>query len=82
MRCASAKPKFGNLFLYEKNSFRVVAMHNAPRAYAKRWRREPVAVVGRQSFAADSAVARTKAVILLTLRRSRPISNAIHGSCR
>ena len=44
-------------------------------------KREPVAVVGDNRLPL-TRVARTKAVILLTLRRSRPISNAIHGSCR
>ena len=34
--------KFANLFLYENNSFRLVARPNAPRAYAERWRRNPV----------------------------------------
>jgi GAF domain-containing protein len=37
--------KFANLFLYEENSFRIVAQQNAPRAYAERWRRNPVLVV-------------------------------------
>jgi hypothetical protein len=37
--------KFANLFLYEKHSFRIVAQQNAPRAYAERWRRNPVLVV-------------------------------------
>jgi GAF domain-containing protein len=37
--------KFANLFLYEKNSFRVVAQQNAPRAYAERWRKNPVLIV-------------------------------------
>jgi GAF domain-containing protein len=37
--------KFANLFLYEKDSFRIVAQQNAPRAYAERWRRNPVLVV-------------------------------------
>jgi GAF domain-containing protein len=37
--------KFANLFLYENNSFRIVAQQNAPRAYAERWRRNPVLVV-------------------------------------
>jgi hypothetical protein len=30
--------KFANLFLYEDSSFRVVALQNAPQAYAERWR--------------------------------------------
>jgi GAF domain-containing protein/CheY-like chemotaxis protein len=38
--------KFGNLFLYEKDSFRIVALRNAPSDYAERWREEPVVVVG------------------------------------
>jgi signal transduction histidine kinase len=37
--------KFANLFLYEKNSFRIAAQQNAPPAYAERWRRNPVLVV-------------------------------------
>ena len=34
--------KFANSFLYEDNSFRVVALQNAPHAYAERWRDRPV----------------------------------------
>jgi GAF domain-containing protein/CheY-like chemotaxis protein len=37
--------KFANLFLYEENSFRVVAQQNPPPVYAERWRRQPVLVV-------------------------------------
>jgi hypothetical protein len=37
--------KFGNLFLYHDNSFRIVAQQNAPPAYAERWQRNPVLVV-------------------------------------
>jgi hypothetical protein len=37
--------KFANLFLYENNSFRIVVQQNAPRAYAERWRRNPILVV-------------------------------------
>src|SRR5215467_4054918 len=37
--------KFANLFLYEKDSFRIAAQQNAPRAYAERWHRNPVLVV-------------------------------------
>ena len=32
------KANFGNLFLYEGNSFRIALQHNAPPAYAERWR--------------------------------------------
>jgi two-component system NtrC family sensor kinase len=38
--------KFGNLFLYEENSFRIAAQQNPPPAYAERWRRRPVLAVG------------------------------------
>jgi two-component system NtrC family sensor kinase len=34
--------KFGNLFLYEEDCFRAVALHGAPSAYAEEWRRNPV----------------------------------------
>ena len=34
--------KFAHLFLYEDSSFRVVALQNAPQAYAERWRDQPV----------------------------------------
>ena len=34
--------KFANMFLYEDNSFRIVALQNAPLAYAERWRHRPV----------------------------------------
>ena len=34
--------KFGNLFIYEDGVFKLMAMHNAPPAYAEARRREPV----------------------------------------
>ena len=34
--------KFGNLFLYEQDAFRAVALHGAPSAYAEQWRQHPV----------------------------------------
>jgi hypothetical protein len=37
--------KFGTMFLYEGDAFRVVAQKDAPRAYIQRWSREPVLVV-------------------------------------
>jgi GAF domain-containing protein len=37
--------KFGNLFLYEGNSFRIAVQRNAPPAYAERWRQNPVLMV-------------------------------------
>jgi signal transduction histidine kinase len=33
---------FGNLFLYEQDAFRAVALHGAPSAYAEQWRKHPV----------------------------------------
>src|SRR6516225_7518400 len=34
--------KFGNLLLYEKDAFRVVVMHGAPRAWDELRRRDPM----------------------------------------
>ena len=34
------KANFGNLFLYEGNSFRIAVQHNPPPTYAERWRRK------------------------------------------
>jgi GAF domain-containing protein/CheY-like chemotaxis protein len=34
--------KFGTLYLYEQGAYRIVATHNAPRALAEVWRREPL----------------------------------------
>src|SRR6266487_2938993 len=33
---------FGNLFLYEGDAFRIVALQSAPPEWAERWQREPV----------------------------------------
>jgi GAF domain-containing protein len=64
--------KFGNLFLYEKDSFRIVAMHNAPHAYAERWRREPVAVVGDNLRLPLTRLARSKKVVHIADLMSEP----------
>jgi signal transduction histidine kinase/putative methionine-R-sulfoxide reductase with GAF domain len=64
--------KFGNLFLYEKDSFRIVAMHNAPHAYAERWRREPVAVVGDNLRLPLTRLARSKKVVHIADYRVDP----------
>ena len=54
--------KFGILTLYEGDArFRVVAMHNAPPAFAEHWRGEPVLNVGPQTASARVAV--TKEVV-------------------
>ena len=60
MRLCEAK--FGILTLYEGDArFRVVAMHNAPPAFAEHWRGEPVFNVGPQT--ASARVAATKEVV-------------------
>jgi GAF domain-containing protein len=53
--------KFGNLFLCERDEFRLVAMHGAPTAWAERWRREPVIRPGPGTGL--GRVARTKEVV-------------------
>jgi GAF domain-containing protein len=55
--------KFANLFLYEKDSFRIVAQQNAPEAYAERWRRDPVVVVGDDLQMPIARLVRTKQVL-------------------
>jgi hypothetical protein len=55
--------KFGNLFLYEKNSFRIVAQQNPPPAYAERWGREPVLHIGKNSQNPLTTLAATRGVV-------------------
>jgi hypothetical protein len=55
--------KFGNLFLYADNSFRVAAQKNAPPAYAERWRQRPVIVVGDNPHNPLDRLAASKSVI-------------------
>src|SRR5438046_1910344 len=55
--------KFANLFLYEKESFRIVAQQNAPRAYAERWRRNPVLVVDDNPRNPLARLAATRGVV-------------------
>jgi GAF domain-containing protein len=55
--------KFANLFLYEKNSFRVVAQQNAPRAYAERWRKNPVLIVDDNPRNPLARLAATRGVV-------------------
>jgi GAF domain-containing protein len=55
--------KFANLFLYEKDSFRIVAQQNAPRAYAERWRRNPVLVVDDNARNPLARLAATRSVV-------------------
>jgi GAF domain-containing protein len=55
--------KFANLFLYEKDTFRIVAQQNAPRAYAERWRRNPVLVVDDNPRNPLARLAATRSVV-------------------
>jgi len=54
---------FGNLFLYENDSFHIVVMQNAPRAYDERWRQEPVVVIGDNPHFPLSRLAQSKRVV-------------------
>ena len=58
--------KFGNLYTFEKDSFRIVAMQNAPTAYGEFWHREPVFVVTDSSRIPLARLARTKKVVQIT----------------
>ena len=55
--------KFGNLYIFEKDSFRIVAMQNAPPAYAVFWRQEPIFVVNGSSRLPLARLARAKKVV-------------------
>ena len=55
--------KFGNLFLYADNSFRIAVQKNAPPAYAERWRQRPVIVVGDNPHNPLDRLAASKSVI-------------------
>jgi signal transduction histidine kinase len=55
--------KFANLFLYEKDSFRIVAQQNAPAAYAERWRRNPFLVVDDNPRNPLARLAATRGVV-------------------
>ena len=56
--------KFGNLFLYADNSFRIAAQKNAPSAYAERWRQRPVIVVGDNPHNPLDRLAASKRVMI------------------
>ena len=64
--------KFGNLFLYENNTFRVVVQLNAPPAYAERWRRQPILAVGENPRNPLDRLARTKSVVNITDLMAEP----------
>src|SRR5215831_18761050 len=55
--------KFGNLFLYADNSFRIAAQSDAPPTYAERWRKRPVLMVGDNPHNPLDRLAASKSVV-------------------
>jgi GAF domain-containing protein len=55
--------KFGNLFLREGDCFRIVAMHSAPSAYTKWWRREPLMDIRANPGVPNARLVQTKKVL-------------------
>ena len=64
--------KFGNLFLYENNTFRVGAQQNAPHAYAERWRKHPVLTVGESPNNPLDRLAKTRSVVNIADLKAEP----------
>src|ERR1700730_6934394 len=64
--------KFANLFLYEENSFCLVAQQNAPPAYAERWHRQPVVVIGDNPRNPLARLAATRCVVNITDLTAEP----------
>jgi two-component system, NtrC family, sensor kinase len=54
---------FGNLFTYSDNSFRVVALHNAPPAYREFWEREPIVLLGDEPLVPLARLVTSKSVV-------------------
>jgi class 3 adenylate cyclase/putative methionine-R-sulfoxide reductase with GAF domain len=54
---------FGNLFLYERDTFRIAALQSAPSAWAKRWHQEPVLSIRDKSDIPLARLARTREVV-------------------
>ena len=54
---------FGNLFTYNDNSFRVVALHNAPPAYREFWEREPIVLLGDEPLVPLARLVTSKSVV-------------------
>jgi GAF domain-containing protein len=65
--------KFGNLFLYGNGSFRIVALQNAPLAYAERWRQEPLLLVDANPRFPLARVALTKDVVHVADLTTEPL---------
>src|SRR6266436_465443 len=55
--------EFANLFLYENDSFLIAAQQNAPRAYAERWRRNPVLLVHANPLNPLARLAATRDIV-------------------
>jgi GAF domain-containing protein len=71
--------KFGAMYLYEAGAFRIVAMHNAPPAFAEMRSREPV--VRPSSATGLARVARTKRVVhVADMRAERPYRERHSGA--
>ena len=64
--------KFGNLFLYDLDSFRIVAQQNPPPAYAERWRGEPVFRIADGPRNPLARLAKTKIVVDIADLRLEP----------
>ena len=63
--------KFGNLFLYEDDSYRAVAIHGPP-DYAERWRRNPVILLAEHRGNPLDRLTRTKDVLHVLDIRADP----------
>jgi two-component system, NtrC family, sensor kinase len=75
---------FGNLFTYSDNSFRVVALHNAPPAYRESWEREPIVLLGDEPLVPLARLATSKSVVhiadepLVPLARLATSKSVVH----
>jgi GAF domain-containing protein len=54
---------FGNLFTYSDNSFRVVALHNAPPAYREFCEREPIVLLGDEPLVPLARLVTSKSIV-------------------
>ena len=64
--------QFGNLYLWERGAFRIVAMSGATPAYAEGWRQDPVVVLRDHPHVPLARLAETKQVVHITdLTRER-----------
>ncbi len=83
------KANFGNLFLYEGNSFRVAVQRNAPPAYAERWRQNPVLMVDANPHNPLARLVKTRGVVnivdlaaeLAYLERDPRFVALVEGAC-